>query len=259
MTAYGDLDHSRLDEKPFGRLPIDTRALPNDRLSDVISGVMRALADGKRAYWICPLVDISDTLDIAAAEERFAALARAMPDITVALAHGKMKAAERDAAMQAFRNGSAQLLVATTVVEVGVDVPEASIIIIEHAERFGLAQLHQLRGRVGRSVAQSSCLLVYQGPLNETAAERLGVMRETNDGFIIAEKDLELRGPGEFLGQRQSGMPEFVLADLAAHRDLLGLARDEAMRILKSDKPAYLDLLLSLFERDSAVKFLASG
>ena len=146
----------------------------------------------------------SEKLDVAAAEDRQQALARALPEVNVALAHGKMKVAERDAAMQAFRDGSAQLLVATTVVEVGVDVPEASVIIIEHAERFGLAQLHQLRGRVGRSDEASSCLLLYQGPLSETATSRLAVMRETNDGFVIAERDLELRGPGEFLGQRQS-------------------------------------------------------
>ena len=259
MTAYGDLDHSRLDEKPVGRLPIDTRVLPSDRLGDVVSGLGRALGEGKRAYWICPLVEESDKLDIAAAEDRFAALARALPAASVALAHGKMKAGDRDSAMQAFRDGTAQLLVATTVVEVGVDVPEASIIIIEHAERFGLAQLHQLRGRVGRSHQQSSCLLVYQGPLSETASKRLAVMRETNDGFVIAEEDLELRGPGEFLGQRQSGMPEFVLADLAAHRDLLGLARAEAGRALDNGDQKHMNLLLSLFERDSAVKFLASG
>lgn len=263
MTAYGDLDHSRLDEKPAGRLPIETRALPLDRLGDVVDRLRTALAGGKRAYWICPLVEESEKLDVAAAEERYAALSRALPNISVAMAHGKMKAQERDSAMEQFRNGEAQLLVATTVVEVGVDVPEASVIIIEHAERFGLAQLHQLRGRVGRSDTASSCLLLYQGPLSETANARLGVMRETNDGFVIAERDLELRGPGEFLGQRQSGVPEFVLADLAAHRDLLTLARDVATTMLgDNDQPvdeAQTNMLLSLFERDSAVKFLASG
>jgi len=259
MTAYGDLDHSRLDEKPAGRLPIDTRVLPNDRLEDVILGLTRALRQGKRAYWICPLVEDSDKLDITAAEERYVALKRALPDIGVALAHGKIKARERDIAMQAFRDGDAQLLVATTVVEVGVDVPEASIIIIEHAERFGLAQLHQLRGRVGRNAAKSDCLLIYQSPLSETASKRLSVMRDTNDGFVIAEKDLKLRGPGEFLGQRQSGMPEFVLADLAAHHELLELARTEAGSFLESNETPLMNLLLSLFERDSAVKFLASG
>ena len=259
MTAYGDLDHSRLDEKPVGRLPIDTRAMAKDRLNEIVDGLRRALHDGKRAYWICPLVDESDKLDIAAAEDRFTALTHALAGIGVALAHGKMKAAERDAAMQAFRTGQAQLLVATTVVEVGVDVPEANIIVIEHAERFGLAQLHQLRGRVGRSTAQSSCLLVYQPPLSETANKRLSVMRDTNDGFVIAEEDLNLRGPGEFLGQRQSGVPEFVLADLAAHRDLLAIAREQAQIMLAGNDMHHINLLLSLFERDSAVKFLAAG
>jgi ATP-dependent DNA helicase RecG len=263
MTAYGDLDHSRLDEKPAGRLPIDTRAMPLDRLGDVVTRLGRAIASGKRAYWICPLVEESEKLDVAAAEERAAALARALPDVEVALAHGKIKGDARDAAMNRFRDGSAQLLVATTVVEVGVDVPEASVMIIEHAERFGLAQLHQLRGRVGRGTDASSCLLLFSPPLSGTAAERLEVMRETNDGFVIAERDLELRGPGEFLGQRQSGMPEFTLANLDAHRDLLALARDQAAEMVDPDgvphDRALADLLLSLFERDSAVRFLASG
>ena len=259
MTAYGDLDHSQLDEKPVGRLPIDTRVIAGERLDDIVDGLRRALGDGKRAYWICPLVDESDQLDIAAAEDRFASLSHALPGISVALAHGKMKAAERDNAMQDFRTGRAQLLVATTVVEVGVDVPEASIIVIEHAERFGLAQLHQLRGRVGRSSTQSSCLLVYYPPLSETASKRLSVMRETNDGFVIAEEDLSLRGPGEFLGQRQSGVPEFVLADLAVHRDLLAMARTEAHTLLAANASSDINLLLCLFERDSAVKFLAAG
>jgi len=259
MTAYGDLDHSQLDEKPVGRLPIDTRVIAGERLDDIVDGLRRALGDGKRAYWICPLVDESDQLDIAAAEARFASLSHALPGISVALAHGKMKAAERDSAMQDFRTGRAQLLVATTVVEVGVDVPEASIIVIEHAERFGLAQLHQLRGRVGRSNTQSSCLLVYYPPLSETASKRLSVMRETNDGFVIAEEDLSLRGPGEFLGQRQSGVPEFVLADLAVHRDLLAMARTEAHTMLAANASSDINLLLCLFERDSAVKYLAAG
>ena len=263
MTAYGDLNQSRLDEKPAGRLPIDTRALPLDRLGDVVARLRAALAAGRRAYWICPLVEESEKIDVAAAEDRYAALANALPGINVALAHGKMKAAERDDAMQRFRSGEAQLLVATTVVEVGVDVPEASVIIIEHAERFGLAQLHQLRGRVGRSDTASSCLLLYQGRLSETATARLDVMRETNDGFVIAERDLELRGPGEFLGQRQSGVPEFAIADLAAHQDLLALAREVARGMIGPDSQpvdkAQCDLLLSLFERDSAVRFLASG
>ncbi|MEC8661817.1 MAG: ATP-dependent DNA helicase RecG [Pseudomonadota bacterium] len=263
MTAYGDLDHSRLDEKPAGRLPIDTRTLPLDRLGDVVARLGSAIAAGRRAYWICPLVEESEKLDVAAAEDRAATLARALPDVKVALAHGKMKSADRDAAMNQFRDGTAQLLVATTVVEVGVDVPEASVIIIEHAERFGRAQLHQLRGRVGRGHDASSCLLLFAPPLSDLATQRLDVMRETNDGFVIAERDLELRGPGEFLGQRQSGMPEFALADLGAHRDLLAIARDQAANMVDRDGAPHdremADLLLSLFERDSAVRFLASG
>ena len=260
MTAYGDLEQSRLDEKPAGRLPIDTRVMPNDRLDQVIDGIRRALDAGKRAYWICPLVEESDKLDIAAAEERFASLVRALPAHKVALAHGKMKTPDRDKAMQSFRDGSAQLLVATTVVEVGVDVPEASIMIIEHAERFGLAQLHQLRGRVGRGADKSSCVLVYASPVSNTSKTRLSVMRDTADGFVIAEEDLKLRGPGEFLGQRQSGVPEFILADLGAHGDLLALARTEARRMAAEGTAlTYSDMLLSLFERDSAVRYLAAG
>ena len=260
MTAYGDLEQSRLDEKPAGRLPIDTRVMPNDRLDQVIDGIRRALDAGKRAYWICPLVEESDKLDIAAAEERFASLVRALPAHKVALAHGKMKTPDRDKAMQSFRDGSAQLLVATTVVEVGVDVPEASIMIIEHAERFGLAQLHQLRGRVGRGADKSSCVLVYASPVSDTSKTRLSVMRDTADGFVIAEEDLKLRGPGEFLGQRQSGVPEFILADLGAHGDLLALARTEARRMAAEGTAlTYSDMLLSLFERDSAVRYLAAG
>ena len=263
MTAYGDLDHSRLNEKPAGRLQIDTRALPLDRLGDVVARLGSAIAADRRAYWICPLVEESEKLDVAAAEDRAATLARALPDVKVALAHGKMKSADRDAAMNQFRDGTAQLLVATTVVEVGVDVPEASVIIIEHAERFGLAQLHQLRGRVGRGHNASSCLLLFAPPLSDLATQRLDVMRETNDGFVIAERDLELRGPGEFLGQRQSGTPEFALADLGAHHDLLAMARDQAANMVDLDGAPHdremADLLLSLFERDSAVRFLASG
>ena len=198
-------------------------------------------------------------MDIAAAEARFTSLNQALPNIRIALAHGKMKSVERDVAMQDFRTGQAQILVATTVVEVGVDVPEASIIVIEHAERFGLAQLHQLRGRVGRSSAQSSCLLVYQSPLSDTANKRLTAMRDTNDGFVIAEEDLTLRGPGEFFGQRQSGVPEFVLADLAIHQNLLAIARVEAKSMLQANANDHVNMLLSLFERDSAVKFLAAG
>ena len=265
MTAYGDLDSSILDEKPIGRQPIHTAMVNLERISDVVTRLKSTMADGQRVYWICPLVEETDKLDISAAEDRHRHLTALLPEANVQLAHGKMKSDERQKAMQAFQDGTSQLLVATTVVEVGVDVPEAGIIIIEHAERFGLAQLHQLRGRVGRGHDKASCILLYQAPLSETAAARLGIMRETNDGFRIAEEDLRLRGPGEVLGQRQSGMPEFILADLSVHGDLLALARRMATDIATQDPTLSLPenqplrTLLCLFEKDNAVRFLASG
>jgi ATP-dependent DNA helicase RecG len=264
LTYFGDMDVSSLREKPLGRLPIETRALPLDRLDDVIERLGRAVRSGARAYWVCPLVAESEELDVAAAEARFEAL-RAIFGDTVGLLHGKMKPQEKDAAMAAFARGDTQILVATTVIEVGVDVPEASIIIIEHAERFGLAQLHQLRGRVGRGKAKSSCLLLYRTPLGETAKARIDVMRETEDGFLIAEEDLRLRGEGEVLGTRQSGSPGFHLAELPLHADLLTLARAEAQRVmaenprLEGEAGRALLLLLYLFERDAAVKLLQAG
>ncbi|MGC6474111.1 MAG: ATP-dependent DNA helicase RecG [Candidatus Puniceispirillaceae bacterium] len=265
MTAYGDLQVSRLDEKPKGRQEISTAVISGERIAEIIERLRQALASQQRAYWICPLVEETDKLDVAAAEDRHRQLQAILPDIQIGLVHGRMKTDEREAEMAAFKDGRSQILVATTVIEVGVDVPEASIIIIEHAERFGLAQLHQLRGRVGRGAAKSACILMYQGPLSEAAQARLIIMRATNDGFMIAEEDLRLRGPGEVLGQRQSGLPEFCLADLALHADLLPLARQQAEAIL--EKGASLDApemhpyvtLLSLFERDNAVRFLASG
>ena len=206
LTYFGDMDVSELREKPAGRQPIDTRALPLDRLSEVIDAVARALDDGRRVYWVCPLVEESETTDLAAAEERFKALKKRFGD-TVELVHGQMRAADKDRAMARFAEGTARILVATTVIEVGVDVPEASVMVIEHAERFGLAQLHQLRGRVGRGSERSICLLLYKGPLGDTAKARLAILRETNDGFRIAEEDLRLRGEGDVLGTRQSGCP----------------------------------------------------
>ena len=265
MTAYGDLQVSRLDEKPKGRQEISTAVISGERIAEIVERLRQAIASQQRAYWICPLVEETDKLDVAAAEDRHRQLQAILPDIQIGLVHGRMKTDEREAEMAAFKEGRSQILVATTVIEVGVDVPEASIIIIEHAERFGLAQLHQLRGRVGRGAAKSACILMYQGPLSEAAQARLKIMRATNDGFIIAEEDLRLRGPGEVLGQRQSGLPEFCLADLALHADLLPLARQQAEAVLEKglslDAPemqAYATLL-SLFERDNAVRFLASG
>ncbi|MBL6605159.1 MAG: ATP-dependent DNA helicase RecG [Alphaproteobacteria bacterium] len=265
MTAYGDLQVSRLDEKPKGRQEISTAAISGERIAEIVERLRQAVASQQRAYWICPLVEETDKLDVAAAEDRHRQLQAILPDIQIGLVHGRMKTDEREAAMAEFKAGKSQILIATTVIEVGVDVPEASIIIIEHAERFGLAQLHQLRGRVGRGSARSACILMYQAPLSEAAQARLKIMRATNDGFVIAEEDLRLRGPGEVLGQRQSGLPEFCLADLALHADLLPLARQQAENILEKgfslDAPEmepYV-VLLSLFERDNAVRFLASG
>ncbi|MBL9034917.1 MAG: ATP-dependent DNA helicase RecG [Rhodospirillaceae bacterium] len=264
LTAYGDIDVSKLTEKPAGRQPIDTRTLPLERLHDVAEGLRRAIATGARIYWICPLVDESEQVDLAAATERHRMLAQ-MFGARVGLVHGRQKAAERDAAMAAFAKGDLDILVATTVIEVGVNVPEATIMVIEHAERFGLAQLHQLRGRVGRGSAKSSCLLLYQAPLGETAKARLQILRETEDGFRIAEEDLRLRGGGEVLGTRQSGLPEFRVADLAAHGELLAMARDDAQLMvdrdlaLKTPRGEALRLMLYLFHQDEAIKLLASG
>jgi ATP-dependent DNA helicase RecG len=264
LTAYGDMDISRLTGRPPGRQPIETRVLSSERFEEVIQRLRDALKRGARAYWICPLVEESEKLDLAAAEERAEMLANSL-GIEVGLVHGRMKPAARDEAMVRFKKGALSLLVATTVIEVGVDVPEATIMVVEHAERFGLAQLHQLRGRIGRGKDRSSCLLMYQGPLGETAKARLKTMRETDDGFVIAEEDLRLRGAGELLGVRQSGLPEFRMAELPTHSDLLLAARDDAKIILerdpelKSQRGEALRVLLYLFERDEAVRYLRSG
>jgi ATP-dependent DNA helicase RecG len=264
LAYFGDMDASALTEKPPGRAPIDTRVMPIERLDEVIAGVGRAIAGGARAYWICPLVEESEALDVAAAEERAASLREFFGD-AVGLVHGRMKGPEKDAAMERFQRGETKALVATTVVEVGVDVPEATIMVIEHAERFGLAQLHQLRGRVGRGAGRSSCLLLYKGPLGEAARARLEILRETEDGFRIAEEDLRLRGEGDVLGVRQAGQPGFRLARLEVHGAMLKLARREAEAALAAserlsgEENRGLRLLLYLFERDEAVRLMEAG
>lgn len=264
LTAYGDMDVSKLDEKPPGRKPVDTRVLPLDRLEEVVSSLHRALERGAQVYWVCPLVEESDEVDAAAAEQRYEHL-RLIFGAKVGLVHGRMKAVDKDAVMARFESGEIRILVATTVIEVGVNVPSATVMIIEHAERFGLAQLHQLRGRVGRGGEKSSCLLLYHAPLGETAAARIKIMRETEDGFRIAEEDLRLRGAGELLGTRQSGLPVFRLADLEEHKELLAAAHDDARMIidrdpeLESDRGKALRILLYMFERDEAIRYLRSG
>ena len=264
LSYFGDMEVSRLTEKPAGRLPIDTRAVPLNRIGEVVQRIGSAIEAGDKAYWVCPLVAESEKTDLAAAEERFADLS-ARFGARVGLVHGRMKPAEKDAVMERFRAGEIAILVSTTVIEVGVDVPDATIIVIEHAERFGLAQLHQLRGRVGRGKHRSACLLLYRAPLGESAKARLKIMRETEDGFLIAEEDLRLRGEGDLLGTRQSGMPGFRIALPEVHGDLLEVARDEAKLALardpdfKSERAAALRMLLYLFGRDDAVRLMRAG
>ena len=264
LAVYGDMDSSQLTEKPAGRQPVDTRTLPLERLDEVVAAVRRAIAIGARVYWVCPLVEESEAIDLAAATDRYAHLAQTFPG-RVGLVHGRMKGPDKDAVMDDFGAGRIDLLVATTVIEVGLDVPEATVMVVEHAERFGLAQLHQLRGRVGRGEKPSTCLLLYAAPLGELARSRLRILRQTDDGFRIAEEDLRLRGGGELLGTRQSGVPVFRLADLSVHAELLATARDDARLLLERDphldspRGSAVRTLLYLFERDAVVKYLRSG
>ena len=264
LTYFGDMDVSALREKPAGRQRVDTRAIPLERLGEVVDAVARALDEGRRVYWVCPLVEESELVDLAAAEDRFAVLKRRFGN-KVDLIHGQMRGPDKDRAMARFASGETQLLVATTVIEVGVDVPEASVMVIEHGERFGLAQLHQLRGRIGRGAERSTCLLLYKAPLGETAKARLAILRETDDGFRIAEEDLRLRGEGDVLGTRQSGMPGFRIARLEVHGKFLTAARDDAALVLARDakltspRGEALRALLYLFARDEAIRLLGAG
>jgi len=264
LTAFGDMDVSRLTEKPAGRRPIRTVTLPFERMDELAGRIADALAEGRKVYWICPLVEESEEADLTSAAERFEMLRSRFGD-AVGLIHGRMAGRDKDDAMLAFKAGDTRILVATTVVEVGVDVPDATIMVIEHAERFGLAQLHQLRGRVGRGDQASNCVLLYKGPLSETATRRLTILRDTEDGFRIAEEDLKLRGEGELLGSRQSGTPGFQVARLDVHGDLLETARADARLILSSDpdlagpRGQALRNLLYLFGRDEAARLLRAG
>ena len=264
LTYFGDMDISELREKPAGRQPIDTRAVPMSRLTEVMEAVGRAVEKGKRVYWIVPLVEESETVALTDTEQRFESLRERFGG-KVGLVHGKMRGSEKDLAMAQFASGEISLLVATTVVEVGVDVPSATIMVIENAERFGLAQLHQLRGRIGRGSEASTCLLLYKEPLNEMSKARLRVIRETTDGFRIAEEDLKLRGEGDVLGVRQSGLPGYRIARADVHAQLIAQARDEALRIMKENpklagaRGEALRCLLYLFERDEALPLMGAG
>ena len=267
LTYFGDMDISELREKPAGRQPIDTRAVPKSRVKEIVDGLERALEAGKRTYWICPLVEETESEDhahLTNATKRFETLQKRFGD-RVGLVHGQMKGTEKDRVMAQFAAGEIQLLVATTVVEVGVDVPAATIMVIENAERFGLAQLHQLRGRIGRGSEASTCILLYHEPLSEMSTARLKVIRETTDGFRIAEEDLRLRGEGEVLGTRQSGLPGYRIARPEVHAQLIAQARDEAVRIMQ-DNPKLrgehgnaLRCLLYLYERDEALPLIGAG
>ena len=264
MTHYGDLDVSRLTEKPAGRKPITTKAMGLELIERLIQRIRAQLAEGAQVYWVCPLIESSDVSELAAAEERHAHLRQVLGQ-DVGLLHGALGSKEKDETMAAFSAGTLKVLVATTVIEVGVNVPNANIMVIEHAEQFGLAQLHQLRGRVGRGTRESFCMLLYKQPVGETAKARLKMMEDTEDGFLIAEKDLELRGGGEMLGARQSGDPGFRVANVPGFEMLLAAARDDAQMVLSADphlksrRGEALKTLLYLFECDDAVRLFRAA
>jgi ATP-dependent DNA helicase RecG len=265
LAQYGDMDVSILDEKPAGRKPVRTALVSTGRMDEVIAHLRHALDDGQRAYWVCPLVEESEVVDLTAAAERFVMLRAALGEGVVGLVHGQMPAPEKDAAMADFVAGRTRVLVATTVIEVGVNVPEASIMVIERAETFGLAQLHQLRGRVGRGTAQSTCLLMYQAPLSDSAERRLSILRETEDGFRIAEEDLAMRGAGDLIGTAQSGLPRFRIADLERQTGLMAIAQTDARKLLADDpalsspRGAAVRVLLWLMEQDRAIRLINVG
>lgn len=265
LTQYGDMDVSILDEKPPGRTPVTTALTSDQRMDEVVAHLRKAVGEGRQAYWVCPLVDESELSDLMAAEERFKRLRAAFPEGSVGLVHGQMPPKDKDAAMANFVAGRTKVLVATTVIEVGVDVPNASIMVIERAETFGLAQLHQLRGRVGRGAAASTCLLMYQSPLSETGRRRLEILRESEDGFRIAEEDLQMRGAGDVIGTAQSGLPRFRIADLERQAALMATANSDARKLIEDDptltspRGQAVRVLLWLMEQDKAIQMISVG
>ncbi|MEM6589024.1 MAG: ATP-dependent DNA helicase RecG [Pseudomonadota bacterium] len=265
LAHYGDMDISVLDEKPPGRKPVTTALVNIERMDQIVDRLRQAISEGRQAYWVCPLVEDSEQVDLSSADARFKALRAALGEGVVGLVHGQLAPDDKDAAMAAFQRGETKVLVATTVIEVGVDVPNASIMVIERAEHFGLAQLHQLRGRVGRGAAQSTCLLVYQGPLGETGERRLSTMRDTEDGFKIAEVDLEMRGAGDLIGTAQSGVPRFRVADLERQTALMAVAQTDARKLLMDDAELVSErgkaarVLLWLMEQDQAIRLIDVG
>jgi ATP-dependent DNA helicase RecG len=265
LAQYGDMDVSILDEKPPGRKPIRTAIASTERMDEVVGHLQKAIAAGRQCYWVCPLVEESEVSDLTAAEERFKHLRAVLGADAVGLVHGQMPPSDKDAAMQMFQAGETSVLVATTVIEVGVNVPNASIMVIERAEFFGLAQLHQLRGRVGRGNAASTCLLMYQSPLSEGGKKRLEVLRETEDGFLISETDLQMRGAGDVIGTAQSGLPRFKVADLERQADLMAVAQTDARALLQRDptlespRGKAARVLLWLLRRDEAIRLISVG
>jgi ATP-dependent DNA helicase RecG len=265
LAQYGDMDVSVLDEKPPGRKPIKTALVSIGRMDEVIERLRAVMAEGRQCYWVCPLVEESEAVDLTAAEERFKRLRTALGEGVVGLVHGQMPAAEKDAAMARFQRGETGVLVATTVIEVGVNVPNATIMVIERAENFGLAQLHQLRGRVGRGTEASTCLLMYQNPLSEAGQRRLEVLRETEDGFRISQTDLEMRGYGDLIGTAQSGVPRFAIADIEQQGALMAVAQSDARKLLADDpglaspRGAAARVLLWLMRQDEAIRLISVG
>lgn len=265
LAQYGDMDVSVLDEKPPGRQPIKTALVSTDRIDEVVGRLRSAIAEGRQCYWVCPLVEESEVSDLIAAEERFKRLRAALGEGIVGLVHGQMPPNDKDAAMRAFQERETQVLVATTVIEVGVDVPNATIMVVERAETFGLAQLHQLRGRVGRGQGASTCLLMYQAPLSEAGRQRLEVLRETEDGFVIAETDLKMRGTGDLIGTAQSGVPRFRVADLERQAGLMAVAQSDARKLLNDDpeltsaRGQATRMLLWLMRQDEAIRLISVG